>query len=130
MTIVAGFLAGTLMALIFVAHISIMFVYNPPGFVKSADSEDNNIARVVLYLHVAGLLTWPVVGILAAVAYAAVRDDLSDVFFVAGVLVVELAMAPVLFILARGRTLHLVGQFATFFIIFGLVVPILVARAS
>ena len=129
MTIVAGFLAGTLMALIFVAHLSLMFVYNPPNFVKNVDDEGNNLARMILYMHGVALLTWPTVGILTAVAYAAVRDDLHDGVFIAGVLVAELLMAPVLIILTKGRTLHLAAQFLAFFIIFGLLVPVLVAQA-
>lgn len=130
MTIIAGFLAGTLMALAFAAHMSVMFVYNPPGFVKKADTEENNLARVILYMHGVALLTWPVVGILTALTYSAVRDEVPVGVFVAGVFVVELVMAPVLVILAKGRRLHLAAQFAAFFIIFGLVVPLLVAKAS
>ena len=130
MTIVAGFLAGTLMALIFVAHLSIVFVSNPPNFVKSADGEENSLARVILYMHGAALFTWPAVGILTAVAYAAVSDELHDGVFIAGVFVVELLMAPVLILLTKGRRLHLLAQFAVFFIIFGLVIPVLVSRAA
>ncbi len=130
MTIVAGFLAGTLMALIFVAHLSLLFVYNPPNFVRNADGEENNLARVILYMHGAALVAWPAVGILTALAYSAVRDDLHDGIFILGVLVVELAMAPVLILLAKGRRLHLVAQFFAFFIVFGLVIPVLVTQAS
>ncbi|MCH7593098.1 MAG: hypothetical protein IIB27_01140 [Chloroflexi bacterium] len=130
MTILAGLLAGVLMALAFVAHMSVMFVYNPPNFMRSADAEENNLARVILYMHGVAWVTWPAVGILTALAYAAVRDEVHDGVFVAGVLVVELAMAPVLIILAKGRRLHLMGQLALFFVIFGLVIPILVTRVS
>lgn len=130
MTILAGLLAGVLMALAFVAHMSVMFVYNPPNFMRSADAEENNLARVILYMHGVAWVTWPAVGILTALAYAAVRDEVHDGVFVAGVLVVELAMAPVLIILAKGRRLHLMGQLAMFFVIFGLVIPILVTRVS
>ncbi|MCH7643121.1 MAG: hypothetical protein IIC30_07570 [Chloroflexi bacterium] len=130
MTILAGLLAGVLMALAFVAHMSVMFVYNPPNFMRSADAEENNLARVILYMHGVAWVTWPAIGILTALAYAAVRDEVHDGVFVAGVLVVELAMAPVLIILAKGRRLHLMGQLALFFVIFGLVIPILVTRVS
>ena len=130
MTILAGLLAGVLMALAFVAHMSVMFVYNPPNFMRSADAEENNLARVILYMHGVAWVTWPAIGILTALAYAAVRDEVHDGVFVAGVLVVELAMAPVLIILAKGRRLHLMGQLAMFFVIFGLVIPILVTRVS
>ena len=130
MTILAGLLAGVLMALAFVAHMSVMFVYNPPNFMRSADAEENNLARVILYMHGVAWVTWPAVGILTALAYAAVRDEVHDGVFVAGVLVVELAMAPVLIILAKGRRLHLIGQLALFFVIFGLVIPILFTRVS
>ncbi|MDP6822707.1 MAG: hypothetical protein QF554_05390 [Dehalococcoidia bacterium] len=129
MTIIAGFLAGALMALIFVAHLSLMFVYNPPNFIRNADAEDNNLPRVILMLHGMALLIWPVIGIAAALAYAAVSDEVADGVFVAGVLVVELLMAPVLVVLMKGRRLHLVAQFGAFFIIFGVVVPVLVSRA-
>ena len=130
MTILAGLLAGVLMALAFVAHMSVMFVYNPPNFMRSADAEENNLARVILYMHGVAWVTWPAIGILTALACAAVRDEVHDGVFVAGVLVVELAMAPVLIILAKGRRLHLMGQLAMFFVIFGLVIPILVTRVS
>ena len=130
MTIVAGFLAGTVMALIFVAHMSVMFIYNPPGFVKNVDTEGNNLARVILYMHGVALLTWPAVGILTALAYSAVRDEVHDGLFIMGVLVVELAMAPVLILLAKGRRLHLAAQFFAFFIVFGLAIPVLVTQAS
>ncbi len=118
------------MALIFVAHLSLMFVYNPPGFVKNADREENNLPRVILMMHGMALLIWPVIGIVTALAYAAVRDEVSDGVFVAGVLVVELLMAPVLVLLTKGRLLHLAAQFAAFFIIFGVVIPVLVNQAS
>ena len=130
MTILAGLLAGVLMALAFVAHMSVMFVYNPPNFMRNANAEENNLARVILYMHGVAWVTWPAIGILTALAYAAVRDEVHDGVFVAGVLVVELAMAPVLIILAKGRRLHLMGQLALFFVIFGLVIPILVTRVS
>ena len=129
MTIVAGFLSGTLMALVFVAHLSLMFVYNPPNFIKTADPEDNHLARSILMMHGVALVIWPIIGIVTAVAYSAVRGEVSDWVFVAGVLVIELLMAPVLFILAKGRRLHLLAEFAAFFVIFGVVVPILVSKA-
>ena len=128
MAIVVGFLAGTLMALVFVAHISLMFVSNPPRFVKTADSENNNLARVILMMHGMALLIWPVIGIVTALAYAAVSDEVSDGVFVGGVLVIELLMAPVLVLLMKGRRLHLLAQFGAFFIVFGVVIPVLVSR--
>lgn len=129
MIIVAGFLSGTLMALVFVAHLSIMFVYNPPSFIKTSDPEDNNLARSILMMHGVALVVWPIIGIVTAVAYSAVQGEVSDWVFVAGVLVIELLMAPVLFILAKGRRLHLLAEFSAFFIIFGVVVPVLVSNA-
>lgn len=129
MTIVAGFLSGTLMALVFVAHLSLMFVYNPPSFIKTTDPEDNHLARSILMMHGVALVIWPIIGVVIAVAYSAVRGEVSDWVFVVGVLVTELLMAPVLLILAKGRRLHLLAEFAAFFIIFGIVVPILVSKA-
>ena len=128
MIIIAGLLAGVLMALTFVAHLSLMFVYNPPSFVRNADSEDNNLARSILMMHGAALLIWPIIGVITAVAYDAVRDEVADEIFVAGVLVVELLMAPVLILLMKGRRLHLAAEFAAFFIIFGVVIPVLVSQ--
>ncbi|MCX8251524.1 MAG: hypothetical protein OTJ98_06665 [Dehalococcoidia bacterium] len=129
MTIVAGFLSGTLMALVFVAHLSLMFVYNPPSFIKTTDPEDNHLARSILMMHGVALVIWPIIGVVIAVAYSAVQGEVSDWVFVVGVLVTELLMAPVLLILAKGRRLHLLAEFAAFFIIFGIVVPILVSKA-
>jgi len=117
------------MALVFVAHMSLMFVYNPPNFIQTADPEDNHLARSVFMMHGVALVIWPIIGIVTAVAYSAVRGEVSDWVFVAGLLVIELLMAPVLFILAKGRRLHLLAEFAAFFIIFGVVVPILVSKA-
>ena len=130
MIIVAGFLAGALMALIFVAHLSIMFVYNPPGFVRNTDAEDNNLPRVILMMHGMALLIWPVIGVVTAVANWAVRDEVSNIVFTLGVLVVELLMAPVLILLTKGRWIHLAAQFVAFFIIFAIVIPVLVNQAS
>jgi len=130
MIIIAGFLAGSIMALIFVAHLSIMFVYNPPGFVRDSDQEHNNVLRVVLMMHGLALLVWPVVGIVTAVLNWVVREDVSNVVFGLGVLLVELLMAPVLVLLTKGRWLHLTAQFVVFFIIFAVVIPALVSRVS
>ena len=130
MIIIAGFLAGVLMALIFVAHMSIMLVTNPPAFVRNSDGEDNNLARVVLMMHGMAIMAWSVLGIVTAVAYSVVQDEVSDWVFVLGVLVVELLMAPVLVLLAKGRRIHLAAQFVAFFIIYGVVIPVLVTQAS
>lgn len=130
MIVIAGFLAGTLMALIFVAHMSMMFVTNPPAFVRNSDPEQNNLPRTILMVHGVALLVWPAIGIVTAVAYHAVRDEVSDAVFVLGVFAVVVMMAPVLVLLMRGRWIHLAAQFAAFFVIFAFLIPFLVAQAS
>ncbi len=137
MTLLVGFLTGTLMALAFAAHMSMMFAFNPPAIVRNADPERNNLAGMVLGLHVAALLTWPAVGIASALAFSVAERELaSDIpgipsaVYTAAVLVVVLAMAPPLLLLGRGRLRHLLAEFGLFFGLFGLAIPLLVVAAG
>ena len=137
MTVLAGFLAGTLMALVFAAHMSLMFVYDPPGFVRRADPERNNLAGTVMGLHLAALLAWPAIGILAALAFSVAERELpTDIpglpsaVYTAGALLVALAMAPPLLLLGRGRLRHLLAEFALFVALFGIVIPLLVVAGG
>ncbi len=128
-TFLAGFLAGSLMGMLFVTHAAVVFVFRPPsGFHERAAASGTSKLAVVL---VAGSLAgWSMLGVAAAFAHVAIADRSSgiedSVPYVMAVLFVAALTAIPLALFLRDRLLDLALEYALFIGLFGLLIPALV----
>lgn len=132
----AGFLVGTLMALVFAAHLSVMWALKPPNFVRNASPDGPNVLLLAMAAHVGGILLWPLIGVTAAVAFTVAEDrsaleapGLPSGLYTGGVFLIAVLMAPPLLLLGRGRARHVIAELLLFVTLFGVAIPLLVQGA-
>lgn len=132
MELLAGFMAGALMALIFVGHMAIVMVYHPPAFLSRwAEREPSRgLAPIALSLVTGAMLFWPAVGVGAALLFARAHErfptdapGVPSAAYLAVIAAFALVSAPLPFVLLWRLRRHLLFEYAVFLSIFGLMVP-------
>ncbi|MEX0760833.1 MAG: hypothetical protein WD208_10520 [Dehalococcoidia bacterium] len=136
MIAVGGALAGALMGLAFIAHMSVLLTIRPPAAL-SRRVDDSNIAAIVAFGTVFSVTSWILAGVAAAIVSSAATEAypsdipsvpsmlyLSAVVFLAALTAIPAAL------LFRDRLVHLFLQYALFIGIFGWLVPFIVAASQ
>lgn len=135
-TVVAGMIGGALMGMIFVTHMALLLVYNPPAVLRKRAEE----ATVTGLINVSTLITFVVWNLLAiAMSFAALSTQSGDrpeisvapspAYLFAVVFLMLFIAIPAL-IVFRDRKKHLVGELLVFGAIFGLLIPNLVVAVQ
>lgn len=130
----AGALAGALMGLIFVGHLSLMMALRPPESLRRR-AEDSTVMPIVLGGTLAALTAWVAAGVGAGLAFQVAEREfpagvpgMPSVAYTAGVVIAAALMAPPLMLLARRALRHLAAEYALFIGIFGWLIPLAVSR--
>ena len=132
MELLAGFMAGTLMALIFVGHMAIVVVYHPPSFLSRwAEREPSRgFVPIAVTMVTGAMLFWPAVGVGAALLFSRAQERFpTDVpavpsaVYLAIIVGFALVSAPLPSVLLWRLRRHLLLEYAVFLSIFGLMVP-------
>ena len=131
-TLIVGSLGGTLMGLIFVAHLALVLVFRPPRTLARRASE-GTVTGIAMFGSVAALMLWTLLGAGAAFLFRAIESNYpTSIPSVPSALYTGLvAWAAVLTavpaaVLMRDRLWHLLAEYALFIGIFGWLVPLLV----
>jgi hypothetical protein len=131
-TLLAGIMAGTLMGLVFITHVSLVLVFRPPAALARRAAE-RGVTALITTGTVAGLTLWTMLGVAAAFLFRAIENGYpSDIPSVPSLLYVLLvlfiagfsAIPAALFL--RDRLAHLAAEYALFVAIFGWLIPGLV----
>ncbi|MDP6667593.1 MAG: hypothetical protein QF357_09380 [Dehalococcoidia bacterium] len=131
-TVIAGMIGGALMGMIFITHLALLLVYNPPAALKRRAIEAE-VTKLITISSLVAFLCWNFLAI--AMAFAALATQSSDspevslapspaYLFI--VLFLTLFVAIPAFVFFRDRKKHLAGEFLLFIGIFGLLIPNLV----
>ena len=131
-TLLAGIMAGTLMGLVFITHVSLVLVFRPPAALARRATEQG-VTGLVTAGTVAGLMLWSLLGVAAAFLFRAIENGYpSDIPSVPSLLYVLLVLFVAAFsaipaaLLLRDRLAHLAAEYALFIAIFGWLIPGLV----
>ena len=125
-------IGGALMGMVFVTHLALLLVYNPPRALMERAVE-SNVSRLITILAVSTFLGWNVIAI--AMAFAAQATLVGDgtelsiapapVYLFIVLFVVAFISIPA-FVFFHDRKTHLLGEILVFIGIFGLLIPNLV----
>lgn len=128
-TLLAGFMGGTLMGLIFVTHAALLLVFRPPAALARRAAE-GTVTGMVMAGTVAGLVVWSLLGVAAALLFRAMDGgNSSDIAAVPNALYLIVLLFVVAFtaipasLFMRDRLRHLAAEYALFFGIFGWLIP-------
>jgi cytochrome bd-type quinol oxidase subunit 2 len=131
-TVIAGMIGGALMGMIFVTHLALLLVYNPPKALAERAVE-SSVSSLITMSALVTFLGWNVLAIIMAFAAEATRSNDSTQISIApspaylfAVLFVVLFIAIPAFIFFRDRKQHLLGEILVFIGIFGFLIPNLV----
>ena len=131
-TVIAGMIGGALMGMIFVTHLALLLVYNPPKALaeRAIESSGSNLITISALVTFLG---WNLLAIVMAFAAQATRSSESTQISIAPspvylfvVLFVVLFISIPAFIFFRDRKQHLLGEILVFIGIFGFLIPNLV----
>lgn len=135
-TLVVGMIAGGLMGLIFVGHMALLLVFNPPNALKERAAE-SSVASLITISMLVSYLSWNVLAIMMAfAAQATLVGDLPKVsvapspLYLFAVLFVTLFLAIPAFVFFRDRKNHLLGQLVLFIGIYGFLIPNMVVAVQ
>ncbi len=131
-TVIAGMIGGALMGLIFVTHLALLLVYNPPQALVERAVE-SSVANLITMSAVVTFLGWNLLAIAMAFAAQATqsKDNLqisfapSPVYLFVVIFVVLFISIPA-FIFFKDRKQHLLGEILVVIAIFGFLIPNLV----
>ena len=131
-TVIAGMIGGALMGMIFVTHLALLLVYNPPKALAERAVE-SSVSSLITMSALVTFLGWNFLAILMAFAAQATRLNDSTQISIApsptylfAVLFVVLFISIPAFIFFRDRKQHLLGEILVFIGIFGFLIPNLV----
>ena len=131
-TVIAGMIGGTLMGMIFVTHLALLLVYNPPKALAERAIE-SSVSNLITISALVTFLGWNLLAIVMAFAAQATRSSESTQISIAPspvylfvVLFVVLFISIPAFIFFRDRKQHLLGEILVFIGIFGFLIPNLV----
>jgi|TARA_B110000263_G_scaffold141095_1_gene122367 cytochrome bd-type quinol oxidase subunit 2 len=131
-TVIAGMIGGALMGMIFVTHLALLLVYNPPKALAERAVE-SSVSSLITMSALVTFLGWNVLAIIMAFAAEATRLNDSTQISIApsptylfAVLFVVLFISIPAFIFFRDRKQHLLGEILVFIGIFGFLIPNLV----
>tara|TARA_B110000116_G_scaffold49749_1_gene41535 strand:- start:1058 stop:1495 length:438 start_codon:yes stop_codon:yes gene_type:complete len=131
-TVIAGMIGGALMGMIFVTHLALLLVYNPPKALAERAVE-SSVSSLITMSALVTFLGWNFLAIIMAFAAEATRLNDSTQISIApsptylfAVLFVVLFISIPAFIFFRDRKQHLLGEILVFIGIFGFLIPNLV----
>jgi cytochrome bd-type quinol oxidase subunit 2 len=131
-TVIAGMIGGALMGMIFVTHLALLLVYNPPKALAERAVE-SSVSSLITMSALVTFLGWNVLAIIMAFAAESTRLNDSTQISIApsptylfAVLFVVLFISIPAFIFFRDRKQHLLGEILVFIGIFGFLIPNLV----
>lgn len=131
-TVIAGMIGGALMGMIFVTHLALLLVYNPPRALAERAVE-SSVSTLITMSALVTFLGWNLLAIVMAFAAQATRSSDSTQISIAPspvylfvVLFVVLFISIPAFIFFRDRKQHLLGEILVFIGIFGFLIPNLV----
>ncbi|MBT3995133.1 MAG: hypothetical protein HOF01_04980 [Chloroflexi bacterium] len=131
-TVIAGMIGGALMGMIFVTHLALLLVYNPPKALAERAIE-SSVSNLITISALVTFLGWNLLAIVMAFAAQATRSSESTQISIAPspvylfvVLFVVLFISIPAFIFFRDRKQHLLGEILVFIGIFGFLIPNLV----
>jgi len=135
-TLVVGMIAGGLMGLIFVGHMALLLVFNPPNALKKRAAE-SSVSGLITISMLVSYLSWNVLAIMMAfAAQATLTGDPPQVsvapspMYLFAVMFVTLFLAIPAFVFFRDRKNHLLGQIVLFIGIFGFLIPNMVVAVQ
>jgi hypothetical protein len=135
-TVVAGMIGGALMGMIFVTHLALLLVYNPPKALMERAVE-SNVSSLITMLAIGTFLFWNAIAIaMSFAAEATLTGDTSELsiapapmyLFIVLLLVAFISIPAFVFLHDRKR--HLLGELMVFVGIFGLLIPNLVVAVQ
>ncbi len=125
-------IGGALMGMIFVTHLALLLVYDPPQKLKERASE-SNVSYLIMLTALVTFLGWNILAILMSFAAQATQsgDNLAislapSPAYLFVVLFLVLFISIPSFIFFRDRKNHLLLELAIFIAIFGFLIPNLV----
>ena len=131
-TVIAGMIGGALMGMIFVTHLALLLIYNPPKALAERAIE-SSVSNLITISALVTFLGWNLLAIVMAFAAQATRSSESTQISIAPspvylfvVLFVVLFISIPAFIFFRDRKQHLLGEILVFIGIFGFLIPNLV----
>ena len=135
-TVIAGMIGGALMGMIFVTHLALLLVYNPPKALAERAIE-SSVSNLITISALVTFLGWNLLAIVMAFAAQATRSSDSTQISIAPspvylfvVLFVVLFISIPAFIFFRDRKQHLLGEILVFIGIFGFLIPNLVVAVQ
>jgi magnesium-transporting ATPase (P-type) len=135
-TLVVGMIAGGLMGMVFIGHLALLLVHNPPEALKRRAVE-SSVTKLVTITTLVTYLTWNVIAIFMAFAAQALLSGDDPKISIAPspaylfvVIFVALFLAIPAMIFFRDRKNHLFGELALFIGIFGFLIPNMVVAVQ
>jgi hypothetical protein len=129
-------IGGGLMGMIFVGHLALVLVFNPPQALKSRAVE-SSVTKLVTITTIATYLAWNVLAIFMAFAAQALLtgDDphisiAPSPAYLFVVVFVTVFLAIPAFVFFRDRKNHLLGELALFIGVFGFLIPNMVVAVQ
>jgi hypothetical protein len=136
LTLVVGMIGGGLMGMIFVGHLALLLVFNPPNILRQRAVE-SSVTKLVMITTLATYLLWNLLAIFMAFAAEATMsgDDpqislAPSPAYLFVVLFVAVFLAIPAFVFFRDRKSHLFGELALFVGVFGFLIPNMVVAVQ
>ena len=131
MAVLAGIFAGVIMAIIFLPHAAIVFVFSRKFAGWPSDDEGPSpMAWLLVALAGASFLTWAALGVAAATLFTIAQrvapthvPGVPSLAYLIGVFAVVLLAVPWVVILAPRLWRHALVEFAVFVAVFGVQIP-------
>lgn len=131
-TMIAGMIGGALMGMVFVTHMALLLVYNPPAALSKRAAE-STVSTLITMSALVSFVGWTVLAIVMALAAQATQSSDSPGISLAPspayllvVLFLTAFIAIPALIFFRDRKKHLIGELLMFIGVFGLLIPNLV----
>ena len=131
-TVTAGMIGGALMGMIFVAHLALLLIYNPPRALAKRAVE-SSVSSLITMSSLVTLLGWNFLAIVMSFAAQITQSSDNPQISIAPspaylfvVLFVVLFISIPAFIFFKDRKQHLIGEILVFIGIFGFLIPNLV----
>ncbi|HIF73194.1 MAG TPA: hypothetical protein EYQ61_11650 [Dehalococcoidia bacterium] len=138
-TVIAGMIGGAVMGMVFVTHMALLLVYNPPQALKNRAAE-SSVSKLITMATVATYLGWNFLAIVMAFAAQATRSasTLADPqisiapspVYLLVVLFVTIGISIPAFVFFQDRKQHFLAELAVFIGIFGFLIPNLVVAVQ
>ena len=135
-TLVVGMIGGGLMGMIFVGHLALLLVFNPPNALRKRAVE-SSVTKLVTITTIVTYLIWNLLAIFMSFAAQATLSGSDPKISLAPspaylfvVVFVTLVLAIPAFVFFRDRKNHLLGELALFIGIFGFLIPNMVVAVQ